>query len=530
MSVERVSPLSRGSGIGVDSGREDLRVCYGHVPHRTSRSENARTAMDNSLTLARYFARLVWLLIHESQSVNEQKVALRAVAFVSREVSVRLGLKEGRLAVNKLVMPQALTGVQELAERMVVHTITEIEIDEQAKPAELLALARLLSIGAASTSDAADFAQKLSQLQGVTVHVRLAEVSVPTPVRTSDGVAVVDAVPAPDENRLTQLFGKLSAAADSFGTNAVLEEIGFVMEQSTREGRISDTADIFTELLDRESRISDPELRRAYLVMVRRFTKSVYLRPIAALLASSPERAKQIERVLQRCGQDGIDAVVDQYIVASALSARRLFREVLFRMTGAVDALVQMLSDPRWHVVRQAAEFLGDLRAQDAEPALADQLRHQDVRVRRAVTRALARSDSVFSLDALSRAIVDEAAAVRLEAVAALAGRKGARAAALLSQAIDDESDQEVQYAILGGLGRVGSPDAVQKLAKAAEAASGLFKSKKNTGLRAAAVQALADARTPAALQALQALAGDKEREVRDAVARALQSSRSSAA
>ena len=527
--MERVSPLSRGSGIGVDSGREDLRVCYDHVLHRTSRCENARPAMDNSLTLARHFARLVWLLIHESQSVSEQKVALRAVAFVSREVSVRLGLKEGRLAVNMLVMPQALTGVQELAERMAVHTIREIEIDEGAKPAELLALARLLSIGAASTSDAADFAQKLSQLEGVTVHVRLAEVTVPTPVRTSESVAA-DAAPVPDENRLTQLFTKLSVATDSVDTNAVLEEIGFVMEQSTREGRITDTADIFTELLDRESRISDPELRRVYLVMVRRFTKSVYLRPIAALLATSPERAKQIERVLQRCGQDGVDAVVDQYIAASAISARRLFREVLFRMTSAVDALVQMLNDPRWHVVRQAAEFLGDLGAQDAELALADQLRHQDVRVRRAVTRALARSDSAFSLDALSRAIVDEAAAVRLEAVAALAARKGARASALLSQAIDDESEQEVQYAILGGLGRVGSPDAVQKLAKAAEAASGLFKSKKNTGLRTAAVQALADARTPAALQALQALAGDKEREVRDAVARALQSSRSSAA
>jgi HEAT repeat protein len=256
----------------------------------------------------------------------------------------------------------------------------------------------------------------------------------------------------------------------------------------------------------------------------------VYLRPIAALLISEPERGPQIERILQRCGQDGIDAVVDQYITASSLTVRRLYREVLFRMPGVIEALVQMLGDPRWHVVRQAAEFLGDLGAQDAEHALADQLRHQDTRVRRAVTRALARSDSVFSLDAMSRAIVDDAPAVRLEAVSALAARKGARATALLSQAIDDEGNQEVQYAILGGLGRLASPDAVQKLAKAAEAASGFFKSKKNSGLRAAAVQALAEARTPAALQALQGLAADKDREVRDAVTRALQSSRSSAA
>ena len=60
--------------------------------------------MDNSLTLARYFARLVWLLVHEGQAVNDQKGALRAVITVSRDSSVRLGNKEGRLAVNGLVL------------------------------------------------------------------------------------------------------------------------------------------------------------------------------------------------------------------------------------------------------------------------------------------------------------------------------------------------------------------------------------------------------------------------------------------
>ena len=63
--------------------------------------------MDNSLSLARYFARLVWLLVHEGQSVREQKAALRAAITVSKDASVRLGTREGRLAVNGLVMPQA---------------------------------------------------------------------------------------------------------------------------------------------------------------------------------------------------------------------------------------------------------------------------------------------------------------------------------------------------------------------------------------------------------------------------------------
>src|SRR5258708_34772142 len=104
--------------------------------------------MDNSLTLARYFARLVWLLVHEGQSKDDQKAALRAVVVVSKDASVRLGNNEGRLAVNGLVMPQALTGVQELAERLAVHKIDEIDIDIGAAPAELLALARLLAVEA----------------------------------------------------------------------------------------------------------------------------------------------------------------------------------------------------------------------------------------------------------------------------------------------------------------------------------------------------------------------------------------------
>jgi HEAT repeat protein len=62
----------------------------------------------------------------------------------------------------------------------------------------------------------------------------------------------------------------------------------------------------------------------------------------------------------------------------------------------------------------------------------------------------------------------------------------------------------------------------VQKLTKSAEAASGFLKSKKNSGLRIAAVQALGEARTPGALTALQSLSNDKEKDVRDAVARAI--------
>ncbi|MFI5312452.1 MAG: HEAT repeat domain-containing protein, partial [Gemmatimonadales bacterium] len=274
----------------------------------------------------------------------------------------------------------------------------------------------------------------------------------------------------------------------------------------------------------------DAEVRRVYVLAVRRLTKPTILRPIARLVVTAPGRMTATERILERCGQDGVDSVVDQFLGATSSAQRAAYRDVLFRLTSARASLIQMLSDPRWYVVRQAAEFLGEVGAQDGERALADLLRHADERVRRAAARALGRIDSAFTLDALARAVSDDDARVRLEAVAAVTARKGGRAGSILAAALDQESDLEVQFGLLAGMGRVATPETVTKLAAAAAAASGFFASKKNNALRIGAITALGDARTPGALTALQGLANDRDKEIRDAVARTMRSQRSTGA
>ena len=67
--------------------------------------------------------------------------------------------------------------------------------------------------------------------------------------------------------------------------------------------------------------------------------------------------------------------------------------------------------------------------------------------------------------------------------------------------------------------------DAVQKLAKLAQPDGRLFR-KKATNVRVAAVQALGEAKTPAAVTVLKELAADKEKEVRETASRALAHSR----
>ena len=98
---------------------------------------------------------------------------------------------------------------------------------------------------------------------------------------------------------------------------------------------------------------------------------------------------------------------------------------------------------------------------------------------------------------------------------------KSPRAVSVLARALDRETDTEVQAVILAALGRQATDEAVARLTQAAEPDGRLFK-RKPTALRLAAVQALVEANTPAALAALQRFADDREREVRLVAARAL--------
>jgi HEAT repeat protein len=91
-----------------------------------------------------------------------------------------------------------------------------------------------------------------------------------------------------------------------------------------------------------------------------------------------------------------------------------------------------------------------------------------------------------------------------------------------LRNALEEEPDTEVQYALLAALGKIATAAAVDQLIRAAEPKRRLLE-RKSTAFRVAAVEALGEARTPAALAALALLREDKEREVRDAATLAYQ-------
>jgi len=325
--------------------------------------------------------------------------------------------------------------------------------------------------------------------------------------------------PAP-AGSVEDLFAQLDRFNHSDAVTRVLDDLVITAENAAREGKSSVVGDVFYRIVRREGSATRDEIKRAYSMAIRRMSRPALLRAVAHLLPRKRDRHDDYLAVLVRTGEDGADALIDQLAQAQTTDDRRIFFDVLLQLQAGVPALIHMLGDARWFVARNAAELLGEMKAADAEEPLKQLLRHSDDRVRRAATNALIALESPTARRAVHDALRDESPAVRMQAASAISSRRDERSAGTLTRALDDEVDDDVQLAIIAALGKVATTEAVERLIKAAEPDGRLFFKKKSTALRVAAVQALAEARTSAAMTALWQMLEDKDRDVRDAVQR----------
>jgi HEAT repeat protein len=489
--------------------------------------------MEYSATFARHFARLVSLLMHELGNVDEQKVSLRALVTVSKAAPVTLVGQDWQLRCNDQPVAGALTGVQDVASQMAAHSLWKLEIGAGASAADLLGIARIIAAEAALGDRGAHVTQKFTALAPktltfATIAPAVAALSAEAPtlpeplkeaglsIAAREAATPLSQLAAPDVSRMSadELLASLDSAKTVDTATSVLDDLVLVAEHSVRIGKPAVVGDIFHAIVTREAKLVDDALKRAYVLTIRRMSKPALLRAVASLVPKAPERKQYCYVVLERTGEDGADAVIEQIIHAPTDDDRKTLFQVLRELTDAVPALQRMLGDSRWFVVRNAADLLGELVATDADGALIALLRHRDDRVRRSATNALLRLGTPAAIKGIYDAVSDASPDVRMQATAAIATRKDSRTSTTLIRAIEEEKDEDVQLAMIGALGKVATPDAVQKLIKMAEAEGRLFR-KKNTGFRVAAVQALGEAKTPAALAALNALAADREKDVR---------------
>lgn len=507
-------------------------------------------------------------MLHDADNVVEQKMALRALVTVSKAGVITLIARDGKLFANTESVAVALTGVSDVTTRMAAHSVLGIKVGQASRAADLLGLARMLIEPAAPADGGAAVRAKLAKLAPKAIDLATLPVAAtPTPdtapavagaaPAASDAPTVVSAgrtppvssdattvvapagadtaqtaksaaallsqLAAPDVSRLShvELLAALDAQSGPDDAAKALDDLALLAEHAMRVGKAVTVAEILHGIVARDAKLKDADMKRSYAGAIRKLSKPALLRAVASLIPKRPEGRQHYYEVLERVGDDGADAVIEQINQAPTTQDRKAFFEVLRELKDAVPALKRMLGDSRWFVARNAADLLGDLVATEAEDALVGLLRHSDDRVRRAATNALLKLGTPDAMKGIYEAVNDRSPEVRIQATAAIATKKDIKTSHTLIRAIEDEADGDVQLAMIAALGKIATTDAVQKLVKMAEPEGRLFR-KKTTAFRVAAVQALAEAKTPAALNALRELVGDKEREVRETVTRAL--------
>lgn len=508
--------------------------------------------MDFSISFARHFARLVSLILRAPGEIEEQKAELRALVVVCRSGAVRLVADSG-LTANDAPVP-LLPGVDDLIAQIKAHGLSGLMVDIDAPPADLLGAARMLAGAPGAPAEA-----KRLELGANTLHFVEAVPESPesgglsefdflevfddpiAEAKSRETPRFVPAITPPGEKQgerrsglfaqfaaarvptepYDRLLDKLEDATDGDLISDLLDDLAVLTEQAAREGKSNVVADILFRIGRREAQLEGFETRRVFSLTLKRLAKPGILRLVAMQLPHQPDRRDDLVHVLVRAGDDGADVLVEQLAAVSHSSDRRVYFDVLRELKAGVPTLVHMLTDSRWFVARTAAELLGEMQVPQAELPLTEMLKHDDERARRAASGALMRLGTPRAMHAIDGALKDTTAQTRIDAAAAIATRKDLRTAATLIRALEAEKDDEVRAAFLLSLGKLKTPDAVQRLLQAAEAERGLFK-KKSVAFRVAAIQGLGEARTPEALKALATLKSDKEADVRDAATYAL--------
>ncbi|MGQ0641092.1 MAG: HEAT repeat domain-containing protein [Gemmatimonadaceae bacterium] len=327
---------------------------------------------------------------------------------------------------------------------------------------------------------------------------------------------IARAEPIQDLSALNKL---LAEATDAETAIVASGEALRAAEQRIQDGDWLAALGIIAALVKRDAD-TDAEVRRAYMIVVRRLLSPATLRGLALLLPHKRELRESLHNVFARSGESGVDTLIELMTAANTPGERRAYRDALAGCPHAAPMLGHMLGDPQWFVVRNAAELLGEMGVHEVDGKLVETLNHPDARVRRAATGALARLGTPRALHALQDMLRDANPDIRRQAALGL-GAAGQRAAGNdLIAALDKEEDSDVQQALITALGKVGTSEAVERLTMVARPGN-LFR-RKPAAVRIAAVNGLGEASTPEALAVLNTLSSDRDKDVRAAVERAL--------
>ena len=481
-------------------------------------------------------------LFRDPGAKGEQKAQFRTLAGLLKSEAVTIAVQDGRLWVNSAVVDGAT-----LLQRLEFHSVKEIAISADPPLSEVFELLRVL----AEQPGEEDIASRLRASGTTRVSVRMQTFVFGTPIAPVSASPPPPVTPAPPSSKeptrdedipeilreaaaqnigfspaaaatrtTSDLIGQLQEKPDGPHVGELLAILGRQLEAAMKANRTTQALMIVAGIVRAEQQVSDASRRRQYSIALKRMYNKALLEAIAEV-ANHPTDREDSLLVLRRAGEDGVEVLLDLLVAAPTIEERRGIFMALTGMKEGTDQLVHMLGHHQWFVVRNVAELAGELVLEEAVPALAQQLEHDDERVRKAVALALAKIGSSAAAEPLRRALRDKSPEVRIQAALGVGGRRSAALAMALVVAMEEETDEVVERELILALGRIGSTAAVQALIKFAQPGGRLF-GRKPAALRATAVEALRLAATPAAIGTLEGLTDDGDKQVRAAAQSAL--------
>ena len=450
--------------------------------------------MSQSLQYAKAFA----VLLEDVQSAASETV-LRSGLLRVRRFSRSQGLtvvKEGEgVRLDGTLIPRTPTTLLRLTTAMATHAVARLVIRPGAGARELLQTVLLMARSTRTNTAGATLFDELRELSLWDIKLYPVRSTTDHPESPTHAADVRLDTPGRINLRATDLVQQVHRAAAAKDLPGLVDGL------------------MALQAIERD--VEDRGLKALWTAAFDTAATEEAVRVLVAALPRDPDRQQTMFTILRRTGDRGANVIIDILLSAPALDTRRIYFDALVEIRRGVSRLLKLLDHEQWFVVRNAVCLLGEFDSRSSEPELAMKLSHPDARVRAAVVTALLRLNSPTALSTVRSAIRDESAEVRRRAVRGFVTPDGETSiVAAMLQALERETDLDVQTEFLHALGSMATPEAVQKLIRLC---SGASSGSRHPDFRIAAAEALTTARTSAAIPFLRTMMKDPDVNARTA-------------
>lgn len=443
------------------------------------------------------FAKSIALLLEEVETASDLTMVrsgLLRVRRFSRSQGLTLELCEGRLIIDGMPLQKRERALQRIVLGMTTHDVRKIVLGAGAVPRELLKLAMLLVRPKPAHDAESSIFEEIRDASLWFVQV--------VRVRPDSGSDSETATPVEAQIEEPELIARS------------IQSIQRDVSAAVTSKHVSSLALALANMVRIEHAIPKREVKSLWAIAFEQSATSDVLRTLVIALPTSGTQINLSLAVLERAGEAGAEVLIEQLLTSESIDVRRACYDALVEVRRGTDRLVKLLEHEQWFVARNAACLLGAFQARTSEPELTATLTHHDERVRAALVTSLLQIDTPSARKAVREMIHDTSAEVRRRAVRSfLTEENTSMNAEKLLQALECETELDVQLEFLYALGTLATPPAVQKLIRLCST-EGKYRPPE---FRIATAEALASARLGAAVPLLRVMLKDPDVHARAA-------------